>query len=175
VTPAAPIVPAPPPARGPLSQSLNGAYRAIVNAAPNDPGAAARASFLYADARERARRGDVSGALASAAAAWAEALAPSAPRVLAPAVPLPYAPAVQPAPAAAAPLAAEAASLPADLLVARNELLLAERLQPGASLAGAKRCYRSALDAYLGGNAEREAAQARAAFDLAAEAIAKAK
>lgn len=144
---------------------------------PSDPAAAERASFLYAQARERAARGDASGALAAAASAQALAGARSA-------APLPtLAPQIQPGGAAGAlvppSLAAsaglpETGLLPAGLLAARNEIELAERIGH-APLTEAKAHYRSALDAYLSGNAARSRVEAKASFDLAAEVISKAK
>jgi hypothetical protein len=172
----APIVttlPAPPVPGGPLSQSLNGAYRAILHAGTVNPGAAQQASFLYAQARERALRGDVSGALASAAAAQATAGVPARAAIAA-LQSTTEAASVTP-PAAALPIVDSAALLPADLLVARNEIELAEKVRPGASLVEAKRRYRSALDAYLSGNAAKSASEARASFDAAAEVFSQAK
>jgi hypothetical protein len=88
------IAPAPVVPVGPLSTSLTGAYQAIVQAGSIDPRAAQRASFLYAQARERAARGDYSGALAAAASA--RALAGSRERA-------PFAPSVVPWPVPSPP------------------------------------------------------------------------
>lgn len=173
IAPIVTTIPAPPVPGGPLSQSLNGAYRAILHAGTLNPAAAQQASFLYAQARERAHRGDLSGALASAAAAAATAGAPANAAIAAQAATT-QAASVTP-PAAALPIVDSAALLPADLLVARNEIELAERVRPGASLDEAKRRYRSALDAYLSGNAAKAATEARASFDAAAEVFSQAK
>jgi len=62
-------------------------------------------------------------------------------------------------------------SIDADSIAAVADVLRSGQLASGPKVLA----FEAALDAYLGGNAEREAAQARAAFDLAAEAIAKAK
>ncbi len=174
-----PLPPPPPVPAGPVARSIGDAYRAIVTAAPANPAAAQQASFLYAQARERAARGDYAGALAAADSA--QALARSRPAtVLAPVVTpgafssgsAPSGPAVAaPGSAAAVP---DAGLLPGDLLAARNEIELAERIGH-ASLAAAKARYRNALNAYLDGNAARSHSEARASFDLAAEVLSKAK
>jgi hypothetical protein len=174
ILPLVSTIPAPPFPAGPVSQSLGGAYRAIVRAGLTNPSAAERASFLYAQARERARRGDVAGALASSAAAQAAAGSPAS-RAVVPLTPSEALPAPGLPPTLSVPLADSAAALPADLLVARNEIELAERLHAPGSLDEAKRRYRSALDAYLSGNAAKEATEARASFDLSAEVLSKAK
>lgn len=172
IAPLVPTLPAPPFPAGPVSQSLNGAYRAILRA---DAGAAQRASFLYAQARERAQRGDVAGALASAAAAQAAAGSPSSRPGIAPLQAGTLGGNAVTPPTTDVPIVDSAALLPADLLVARNEIELTERVRPGASLDEAKRRYRNALDAYLSGNAAKAAAEARASFDSAAGVFSKAK
>ncbi|MDQ2858375.1 MAG: hypothetical protein M3R53_06950 [Candidatus Eremiobacteraeota bacterium] len=171
--PVLPVLPAPPLPTGPLGRSLSGAYGAIVRAGATDPAAAQRAEFLYADARQRALRGDTSGALASANAAQAAALSrqpvfvtPAETNVLAAGT----VPRESPALAGGA-----SAALPADLLVARNEIELGDRLHAGSSLESAKRRYRRALDAYLSGDAANAHREARAAFDLAADVLSRLK
>ena len=171
--PPLPVLPGPPLPTGALGRSLAGAYGAIVRAGATDPAAAQRAEFLYAEARQRALRGDVSGALASANAAQAAALS-QRPALLAPAEPnvLPAGSVPREPPILSG---GGAAALPPDLLVARNEIALADRLHAGGSLDAAKRRYRRALDAYLSGNAASSHREARAAFDLAADVLSRLK
>ncbi|MBC5800985.1 MAG: hypothetical protein GIW94_13600 [Candidatus Eremiobacteraeota bacterium] len=146
------------------------------------PAAAQQAEFAYAQALQRARAGDVSGALAASAHAQATALEAGRGASL-PTVPLP--PAEPPTtvvpptgvtpPTAGVPIVDDAgAVLSPELLAARNEIELASELTH-RSLDTAKAHYRRALDAYQSGNAVRARHEARAAFDAAADALSTVK
>jgi hypothetical protein len=137
-------------------------------------------------ALQRARMGDVSGALAAAHVAQATAMSPGiAPQILAPATPapgpLPVAPArpgqnsggVFPS-TAGIPIVENGVPLEPDLVVARQEIDLAGQLSR-RNLDDAKAHYRAALDAYVSGNAARAHSEARAAFDAAADALSTVK
>lgn len=184
--PALPPLAAPPLPTSPLGRSLSGAYGAIVRAGTANPSAAAAANFAYVQALQRARMGDVSGALAAAHIAQATALAPAvSPQQLLPATPypapLPVAPArpgqnaagVFPS-TAGVPIVEAGVPLSPNLVVAKQEIELAGQISR-ANLDGAKAHYRAALDAYVSGNAERARSEARAAFDAAADAISTVK
>jgi hypothetical protein len=56
---------------------LSGAYGAIARAATTNPAAAAQAKFAYVQALQRARMGDLAGALAAAHTAQATARSPA--------------------------------------------------------------------------------------------------
>jgi hypothetical protein len=180
-----PLVPPPLPTT-PLGRSLSGAYGAIVRANAANPAGAQAANFAYVQALQRARMGDVSGALAAAHIAAATAMSPGiAPQLLAPANPapgpLPVAPArpgensggVFPS-TAGVPIVENGVALEPDLVVARQEIDLAGQLSR-RNLDGAKAHYRAALDAYVSGNAARARSEARAAFEAAADALSTVK
>lgn len=141
-----------------------------------NPAAAQQAAFAYAQALQRARAGDVSGALAASAHAQATALEAGRGVLPLPAVPLGPAPLGVPPtgvtpPTAGVPIVDDAgAVLSPELLAARNEIALASELTR-RPLDAAKAHYRRALDAYQSGNAARARHEARAAFDAAADAL----
>ena len=155
-----------------------------------DPAAAQQAAFAYAQALQRARAGDVSGALAASAHAQATALEAGRGVLPLPAVPLRPAPPGVPTtgvpqtgvtatgvtpPTAGVPIVDDAgAVLSPELLAARNEIALASELTR-RPLDAAKAHYRRALDAYQSGNAARARHEARAAFDAAADALSTVK
>ena len=180
-----PLVPPPLPTT-PLGRSLTGAYGAIVSAGSRNPAAAAQANFAYVQALQRARMGDVSGALAAAHIAQATAQSPAvAPQLLLPATPAPAPVPVAPArpgqnaggvfpSTGGVPIVENGAPLSPDLVVAEQEIDLAGRLSR-RNLDGAKAHYRAALDAYISGNAVRARTEARAAFDAAADALSTVK
>ena len=184
--PALPPLSAPPLATTPLNRSLAGAYGAIVRAGTTNPAAAAQANFAYVQALQRARRGDVAGALAAAHIAQATAQAPSvSPQLLQAATPYPAPAPVAPArpgqstggvfpSAAGVPIIENGVPLSPDLVAARQEIDLASQISR-RSLDGAKAHYRAALDAYVSGNAERAHSEARAALDAAADALSTVK
>ena len=64
--------------------------------------------------------------------------------------------------------------LSADLLIARNEIDLAEEITH-KPLDAAKAHYRKALNAYESGNGDRSRAEARSAFDAAANVLSTVK
>lgn len=175
---------------GPLARSLYNANQAIVraNAAGlQNASGALQAQYYFLQAQLKAAAGDMAGALAAAALAQSAANSSGAgnttlrpalstiPQLPAGAFPGPsdYAPTDTVPNARPIPLADDL--LPADLLVARNEIELAENMHAGADLAKAKLRYRSALNAYLSGNAARARADARASFDAAADIISRTK
>ena len=162
-TPFTPLLPGPPLPLGPLGRGLAGAYGAVEAARASDPAAAQQAAGLYLQAQLQARNGDVSGALATAAAARAAAVMALPATRLTPAIPL-AAPRV---PASGIPLVGGTGFLPTELLRARDAIARAELMRHGSALAQAKERYRSALDAYFSGDAARAARDARAALDLA--------
>ena len=184
--PAVPPLAAPPLGTTPLGRSLSGAYGAIVRAGTANPSAAAAANFAYVQALQRARMGDVSGALAAAHIAQATAMAPAArPEQFAPATPYPAPLPVAPArpgqnaagvfpTTAGVPIVESGVPLSPDLVVAKQEIDLAGQISR-RNLDGAKAHYRAALDAYVSGNAERARTEARAALDAAADAISTVK
>lgn len=150
-----------------------------------NPAAAQQAAFAYAQALQRARAGDVSGALAASAHAQATALEAGRGVLPLPAVPLGPAPLGVPTtgvpqtgvtpPTAGVPIVDDAgAVLSPELLAARNEIALAAELTR-RPLDAAKAHYRRALDAYQSGNAARARHEARAAFDAAADALSTVK
>jgi hypothetical protein len=153
---------------------LSGAYGALARATTTNPAAAAQAKFAYAQALQRARMGDVAGALAAAHTAQATAQSPAG----APQANLPATPAPAPLPVAAAPagvpIVENGVPLAPDLVVAKQEIDLAAEISR-RNLDGAKAHYRAALDAYVSGNAGRARTEARAAFDAAADAISTVK
>ncbi len=182
--PALPPLAPPPLPTTPLGRGLTGAYGAIVRAGSANPAAAAAANFAYVQALQRARMGDVSGALAAAHTAQAMAMTPAASPPLAATPypgPLPVAPArpgqnaagVFPS-TAGVPIVENGVPLSPSLVVARQEIDLAGQISRG-NLDGAKAHYRAALDAYVSGNAQRAQTEARAAFDAAADAISTVK
>lgn len=144
-----------------------------------NPAAVQRASFAYAQALQRARSGDVSGALAAAAQAQAEAISGAAARSLPagtaakmgqPGTTLVPPSGVMP-PTSGIPIVDNAgAGLSPELRAARNEILLASQLTR-RPLTSAKADYRAALGAYHSGNRARSRRQAKAAFNAAAEAL----
>ncbi len=170
----------------PLGRSLSGAYGAIVRAGTANPAAAQQAQFSYVQALQRARMGDVSGALAAAHTAEATAMTPAvSPQMLLPATPVPGPlPVAPPRPGqnqagvfpstAGVPIVENGVPLAPDLVAAQQEIGLAGQISRG-SLDAAKAHYRAALDAYVSGNAARSHAEARAAFDAAADAISTVK
>ncbi len=156
-----------------------------------NPAAAQQAAFAYAQALQRARAGDVSGALAASAHAQATALEAGRGLLPLPAVPLAQPPPGVPTtgvptsgvpptgvmptgvtpPTAGVPIVDDAgAVLSPELLAARTEIALASELTR-RPLDAAKAHYRRALDAYQSGNAARARHEARAAFDAAADAL----
>ncbi|MDQ2907893.1 MAG: hypothetical protein M3R44_00910, partial [Candidatus Eremiobacteraeota bacterium] len=144
-----------------------------------DPATAQRASFTYAQALQRARSGDVSGALAAAAQAQAEVNEGAAARSLRAgaaarqghAGTAPFSPSGVTPPTNGVPIVDNAGAVVSpDLLAARNEILLVSQLSHG-SLNSAKAHYRAALGAYHSGNGGRSRREAQAAFDAAAEAL----
>jgi hypothetical protein len=131
--------------------------------APPPPGPAQRAAYLQALAVEHARAGDVLGARYYGALARAAAGA-SAPTVVPPLAPL-SATGLFPA----RPLPFAIAPLPAELLVARNEIeLVAE--QTRLPLVEAKARYRAALDRFVAGDVSAAKTLAREAYSLATAA-----
>ncbi len=181
-----PLLPAPPLATSPLGRGLSGAYGAIVRAGTANPAAAQQANFAYVQALQHARMGDVSGALAAAHTAQALAGSPARePQLLLPALPpaapIPVAPA-RPGESAGGvfpstggvPIIENGVPLAPDLVVARQEIELAGSISR-RPLDAAKTHYRAALDAYVSGNAARAHAEARAAFDAAANVISTVK
>jgi hypothetical protein len=179
-TPIAPVVPV-----GAAGRSLGDAYRSIVSVREANPAAAQAANFQYVIARQRLAAGDVSGALAASALAQSLASSPAAMPLAArnAAASLPYAPSgvgvpgigtLRSAPLgptgttpATAPVPLAGGPLSMQLLVARNEIDLAERLTRG-DLTVAKARYRAALDAYQSGDAARSNAAANDAYRRAA-------
>ena len=155
----------------PVARQLNNAYRAIVTTRTVNPIAAQNASFAYAQARQQARIGNTSGALAAAATAQAQALSGAAL-----AVPLAATTAATPASSVprGVPIVENGPPLSADLIVARNEIAIAEDVSR-ASLSRAKQHYRAALDAYESGDQARSLSEARAAFDAAVDVVSAAK
>jgi len=148
-----------------------------------NPAAAQQAAFAYAQALQRARTGDVSGALAASAHAQATALEAGRGVPPPPAVPLGPAqspttvvppPGVTPSTSGVPIVEDGGAILSPELLAARNEIALASELTH-RSLDAAKAHYRRALDAYQSGNAVYARHEARAAFDAAADALSTVK
>lgn len=181
--PPRPLPAAPPLPTSPLGRSLSNAYQAIVRTGVSNPAAAQQAEFAYAQALQRARAGDVSGALAASAHAEAAALEAGRGAFSLPSVPLappqPPTTVVPPTgvtpPTAGVPITGDAgAVLSPELLAARNEIELASELTH-RSLDTPKAHYRRALDAYQSGNAARARREARAAFDAAADALSTVK
>jgi hypothetical protein len=128
---------------------------------PAPPGPAQSAAYLEALARSHARAGDVLGARYYGALARAAAGATPATVVplIAPLGPSGFRP-VNALPFAIAPL-------PAQLLVARNEIELVAA-QTGLPLLEAKARYRAGLDRFVAGDIVRAKALAMQAYELAA-------
>ena len=176
-----PNLPAPPLPTSALGRSLSNAYNSIVRVGATNPGAAQQASYKYAQALQRARAGDVSGALAASGQAQAQALTATPPVQRVAPLSAPPVPTTVLAPTGVIPpnngvpiVDSGGEVLSADLLVARNEIDLAGR-NSSLPLDTAKRHYRAALDAYESGNATRSRAEARAAFDAAADVLSTVK
>jgi len=165
--PLPPPIPPPPPVSVTL-RALNNAYTAVSSANAR-PGAGAslalsQANFLYALALARYRAGDRSSATYDAALAAGMANGAYAPT----AIPLVGA---APPPGFLVPNAPLAlpASLPSELLRARNEIERVQQLNADP-LAAATARYRAALDRYFSGDVVGAKAEADAAYALAAAA-----
>ncbi len=180
-TAARPNFPAPPLPTTPVGRSLSNAYHSIVRAEVSNPAAAQQASYKYVQALQRARAGDVSGALSASGQAQAQVLT-GVPRAQ-PVQPLtaPQVPTTVLAPTGVTPpengvpiVDSGGEVLTADLLVARNEIDLAQSITH-KPLGAAQLHYRKALDAYESGNAARSRVEARSAFDAAADVLSTVK
>jgi len=157
----------PPPPISTTQQALRDAYAAIVranasNAASANAAAISQANFLYALALSRYRAGDRVSANYDAARAAGLAngsLPPTYVPLLAPAA----APPGYLLPARSIPLPA---TLPAELLRARNEIERVEQAT-GDPLAEATARYRGALDRYFSGDIAGAKSEADAAYAAA--------
>jgi len=172
-TPPRPILgPVPLPAT-PVGRGLNQAYGAIVRTGVNNPAAAQRAQYDYAQAVQKARAGDRAGSLAASARAQADVLLGS-PTVAAPRAYAPAQSAIAAQAARGVPIVENGPALSGDLIVAKRQLELASQV-PGANLDDAKKQYRAALDDYFSGNTERSRSEAQSAFDGATAALSRMK